>query len=285
MIITNPNNLPLPLVLAVTPDQDRGLDPSRLSVTDLINPPLMRKLRLEHWHEMEERVDDRAWLMLGQAFHDWIDKRTPGNSEIKIEMPYADLTLVGVIDLIQGVTIADYKVVSANSFLLGEKFEWEAQLNVYSYLANYIGIQITNLTIIAILRDWQLSKTYHDYQYPKSPLLEKQIRLWNYTDRESYISTRVMLHLSEDVPECAPSERWDRPDSWAVKVPNVQKARRVLSSFEEAEAWIRSSKEKKQFFIEHRPGARIRCRDYCAVRNFCPNNIYKEEGYGGACDD
>ena len=272
MKILNPNNLPDALVKAVTPE-DRAINPKRMSVTDLINPPLMRTLKHRHWHEMTENVEDRAWLMLGSAFHHWIQKKTGIGAEIKFETEWEGYTLVGVADLIDKSTIVDYKVTSAYSFLFGDKPEWEQQLNCYHWLA---GHKTTKLQIIAILRDWVESKTYSDPQYPKSAILVKDIPVWTADKQIDYIADRLKLHRDNPEAPCTPEEKWQKPEKWAVKIPNVYKAKRVLDSQKEAEEWaVKNFKGKYE--IEHRQGEDSRCRRYCGVAAFCPYNIYKEE--------
>lgn len=283
MYITNPNNLPDAIVQAVTPDQTRGLDPKRMSITDLINPPMMRYLRHKHWHEMSERVDDRVWLMLGMAFHEWIDNKTTSHSEIKLEHEMHGYTVVGVIDLMEGATIVDYKVTSVYSFLLGEKDEWVAQLNSYAWLLRqvggkahpqYAGIKANQLKIIAILRDWSYLKLVRDPEYPKSAILEKVLPLWSDADQDKYIQDRFALHMLATPPVCNSVDRWHKEDSWAVKNPAVQKARRVLPSEEGAKEWALKNM-KGEFKIEHRSGEDSRCKYYCGARKFCPDSIYK----------
>ena len=41
--------------------------PNRYSVTDLVNPPLMRYLREKHWNELEQDASDMLWMLLGKA--------------------------------------------------------------------------------------------------------------------------------------------------------------------------------------------------------------------------
>lgn len=279
MKILNANGLPQALVKAVTPDQGRGFDPQRISITDLINPPMMRYLRMKHWHEISVNVEDCAWLMLGQAFHYWIDMHSGDGSEteIKIETNVDGLTVVGVIDLLEGSVITDYKVTSVYSFLLGDKPEWEQQLNCYAWLAATKSLPVSGLQIVAVLRDWVQNKTYHNPDYPESPILVKEIPLWSEGAVDSFVRNRILLHKQNDgKTPCTPTDRWRKSDTWAVKIPNVKTAKRVLYSEEEAIEWGLYNIGKK-FHIEHRKGEDSRCKYYCPVRGFCPDNIYKED--------
>lgn len=280
MKITNPNNLPECLVRSVTPDPDKVIDPHRMSITDLINPPLIRYLKQQHAGEMEERVDDMVWLMLGTAFHSWVEKFSPDNAEVKIEYEFAGFTIVGIVDLIEGRTVCDYKVTSTYSFLLGEKPEWEAQLNCYAWLLAQRDQKIDGLKIIAILRDWQASKAKYDQNYPQSAIMQHTVKLWTPEKQEQYVQDRVEAHkrrLGCAPRPCTDAEKWYKGDTWAVKVPGVKTAKRVLETKEEAEKWAEEHLKVK-YEIEYRMGEYNRCKSYCPVRNFCPNNIYAD-GY------
>jgi hypothetical protein len=289
MIITNPNGLPQSIVDAVTPDQTRGLDPSRLSITDLINPPLMRILRQRHWHEMSETVDSRVWLLLGIAVHEFLDRHTPGASEVKFEIPINGFTLVGVIDLVDGSTIIDYKVTSVFSFLLGEKIEWEQQLNCYAYLLRKKAEQdaadftVSGLKIVAILKDHKPSLALRDHEYPQSAFYQKHIRLWSPEEQDQFIEDRVEIHRRAAmgvIEKCTDKEKYHKEDTYAVKVVGQVKAKRVLSSMAEAEQWIAEHQKDAKgkvlgpYDIEVRLGEDTRCMKFCAVRNFCEYNRY-----------
>lgn len=290
MIITNPYGLPQAFVDAVTPDQSRGLDPHRLSISDLINPPLMRLLRHRHWHEMTETADSRVWMLLGLAVHEYLDRRTPNSSEIKFEHKLNGYTVVGIIDLVEGTVIVDYKVTSVYSFLLGEKLEWEQQLNSYAYLLrakaerDAADLQITGLKIVAILRDHKPSLALRDRDYPQSAIYQKYIKLWTPEEQDAFIENRVAIHHQASmgvVQKCTNAEKYHKDDKYAVKVKGVAKAKRVLDSQEDAEAWIQQhlkdakGKPLGPYEIDLRLGEDTRCMRFCPVRNFCEDNRYR----------
>jgi hypothetical protein len=273
MKINNPNNLPEVLVRAAVGDYIRTGDPLRMSVTDLINPPLIRKLKLEHWDELEENVDDMAWSLFGKAFHSLMDKYAPEDAvtEYKIEHFFKPFTIVGQPDVHRGGILDDYKVTSVWSFAFG-KPEWEEQLNVYAWLLTMKSIQISELRIIAILRDWVKTKVMQ-HDYPISPFHVVQVPLWDINRQARYIGDRIKAHL--DPAECTPNEKWQREETYAVCSPSVKKARRVLSTEDEAIAWAVANM-KGPYEIKKRLGQRVRCVLYCPVRSFCQFN--KTEG-------
>ena len=42
---------------------------SDYSVTEIISPPRIQRLRKQHWEEMEQDVSDMLWALLGSALH------------------------------------------------------------------------------------------------------------------------------------------------------------------------------------------------------------------------
>lgn len=280
MKINNPRNLPEALVRAVSWATYKP-NPMRMSVTDLIGSPLARSLKHKFYDQIEADVEDMTWAMLGTAFHMLMDKHAPdsAHSEKKIEFVIGGYTLVGIPDVHQDGTLDDYKTTSVFSFKLGEKKDWERQLNVYTYmLAKGSDIEIKKLRIIAILRDWMKSKAKTDREYPKHPLIAVDIPMWPLEYTEMYIRDRLEIHKT--LAECTPEERWQRPTVYAVKKKGVKTSKRNLSTMEEAEAWmIKNTPEKdsKLYSIEVRPGEDTKCLDYCSVAKWCPCNIYNKE--------
>jgi hypothetical protein len=66
--ITNKHNVPETLVALATRDYySKGkVD---YSVTELISPPRVQRLRKKHVEEMEQDVSDMLWQLLGSALH------------------------------------------------------------------------------------------------------------------------------------------------------------------------------------------------------------------------
>ena len=282
MRVLNPNNLPEVLVRAVTGDYDRTPKENRMSVTDLINPPMIRHLKLKNWDRLEENVDDLAWSLFGKAFHDLMDRYAPDpyQSEYKLEYYVEPYTLVGQPDVHFGGVLDDYKVTSVFSFILGDKPEWESQLNVYAWLLGKHSIPINRIRIIAILRDWQKQKSMVEPDYPKSPFHVVDVPLWTPERAEEYIKERIRMH--QELLECTPEDKWQRETTWAVMKPAAKRATRVLDTRELAEAWVKDN--KGEFEIVERPGEKTRCRFYCGARGVCPYNDYnkgEEDGQVG----
>jgi len=272
MKTTNNFNLPATIFNAVS--EERELKPNRLSVTDLINPPLIRQLKIKHWDEIEEDASDKLWLLLGKAVHSVLEAGAIRNSlpEQKIEVEIGGFTVVGVPDLWDKEVISDYKITSVYSFLLGDKPEWEAQLNIYAFLFDYCGFVVNRLEINAILRDWQKSKVKDDY--PAIPFQQVNIPLWNKEKIEKYIKERVELH-SQEGTECSPMEKWERPTTYRVMKKNRKTAVRVFEDQQQADDLIKTDKD---YYLEIRKGSCVRCESYCLVRNYCPYRKPTKEG-------
>lgn len=271
MIVTNKYNLPSSIVKAVSinfpPREDR------ISVTDLINAPLIRYLKMKHWDELTEDASDKLWMLLGTSMHYILEQHSPEDAfqEERLTANINGITISGKSDLYQNGVITDWKVTSVFSFLLGNKPEWEAQLNVYAWLWRENGFPVEKLLINALLRDWQKSKIFKDSNYPEIPFIEVEIPLWSMEDIEEYIIGRINLHKQIPLAECTPEERWQRPTTYAVMKKGRESAVRVYDSMLEAETKIDNiAKDRSSHYIDVREGKRIRCEDYCIVNKFCP---------------
>ena len=266
MRLTNHYNLPEAMLNVM--GQFRKPQEKRISVTELVGAPLIRHLRMKHWEELEEDASELLWALLGQSVHYALEKGTPLDAiqEERLEAKFGDIVISGQSDLWHRNIIEDYKVTSTYAFLLGDKPDWERQLNVYGYLWARNGFDVTGLKIRAILRDWVKSKSLQDESYPKIPFVTVNIPLWPIEKTEAYIQERIRLHLAEPT-ECTPEEKWTRPTTYAVMKNGAKRASRVLDTQEESEKWMG---DQKGFSIVERPGKDIRCEDYCQVRAFCP---------------
>jgi len=269
--IFNPRGLPECVVAAAGGFSDYVPSPGRFGVLDLIGPPLIRKLRIEHWDDILVEVEDLTAMLLGSGFHLLMEKHSrDAIAEEKVELPYGEFVIAGKVDLRTKEVIQDFKVTSVWSFVFGDKPEWEAQLNVYRYMLwKKYGEVPDKLQVIAIFKDWVRSKSESASDYPAAPMMGLNIPVWSLEDAEKYIDDRMNTHLT--IKECTPFERWTRPTTYAVKKRGRKSALRVLNSLEEAQAWLEKNGGDS---IETRIGEDVRCKWYCPVRDFCP---YKKE--------
>ena len=89
-----------------------------------------------------------------------------------------------------------------------------------------------------------------------------------------YIKDRVYLHQlaghrarnGRALPECTAEERWERPSKFAVRKPGRKTALRVFDDLVQAQDL---AAQTPSGYVEHRPGASVRCEGYCPVAQFC----------------
>lgn len=255
------------------------------SVTQLISPPRIDLLRKKHWENMENDVSEEWFSLFGTAIHHVLDMgKLPG--QIAEERLYAELdgwSLSGAIDIQEptptGYRIIDYKVTTASQAMKAieqSKGEWEAQQNIYAWLVRKVkGIEVTELAICAIIRDWTRWRARSNPLYPNAAVKMIDIPLWSPQEQEDYIRSRIkehrtaemMIDIGSPIPECTLEERWASEDKWAYKKkPDAKRATKVLSSEAEADALV----NEKGGVVEFRPGSSMRCEEnFCRVADWC----------------
>jgi hypothetical protein len=276
MRYTNVLNLPGPVAEAVKyNDYDPG--ESDISVTSLIGPSLLHKLRKENEDNIVVDVADQIFSLTGKALHEVL--RRANLSGIAEQRLYAEVNgykISGQFDHlslhsdIDGLTcLEDYKETSVWSVLYGND-SWEPQLNVYNFLVSENGFPSPDkLKIIAFLRDHQKSKAKLDPQYPQFRVHPIEIPMWDRQKTLQFIEERLAVHF-EHPPTCTDKERWKKDDTFAVMKTGRKTALRVLNSRAEAETWMKVNQDKKPTHIEARTGGYVRCEGYCECATFCP---------------
>jgi hypothetical protein len=275
--ITNKHDVPLPLVtLASREYYSKGK--SQYSVTELMSPPRIRRLREQYDDAIEQDVSDMLWSMLGSALHVVMERgQTPGFiTEQRLFYEVDGVTISGAIDLqeetIFGVIITDYKFTSAWA-VMQEKQEWVQQLNVYRFLVEKVkGKKVVGLRICALVRDFSRHETKEGY--PKAPIEMVDLEVWPLEKTEAYIRERLEAHriskvdhdLGDELAPCSNEDRWMSETVFAVKREGRKTAIRVLKDEEEAKALA----EKEKGYVETRLGEPRRCTgNYCGVAQWC----------------
>jgi len=288
MKYTNKYNLPQSLVdviLGKTFDLTQA-DPNRIGVTTLINPPRQRLLTVKHWHELEEDVSNHIWRITGNAYHYILAKTNERNRliEKKIIRIVDGITIVGKLDIYDTGLIEDYKITSVWGIKLGNKKDWEEQLNCYAWLLRKSGFAVTGAFVNAILRDWSKSELKrYGKDYPPIPFARVKIKLWSFQKQEQFIRNRIAIYkAAKDLPEeklpvCSPEERWSKEAKWAVYKGNNKTASRVLDTPKQAKGWIKDQKESQTYKVTKRPAIDTKCMEYCLVNKFCS---YWKKNYG-----
>jgi len=282
MIISNKLNYPEQLVRACK-EHCYKPTPNFLRVTELIDAPLIKTLTMKHWDDITVDVDEFINSSLfGTAWHHFLSQYKIDSTIIdhRLSLDINGITISGELDIYypnKGL-IVDSKVTSAYAFVFG-RIEWEYQLNLYAYLMRRYNYPVNGLEIHAYLRDWSRYEAMknRNKDYPDRRFYRVDIPLWTLEKQEQYIQERLGIHLNNRNVECLPHERWEKPTTFAVKKKGVKKARRVLSTSEEAQKYIKEKSLTKQYkngiiHIEERKGGNIRCSSWCICRNFCPFN-------------
>jgi len=282
MKLTNKFNLPQTVLNVIArPQYSKGK--ANMSVTELLNSPRIVQLKRKHWNDLEEDAADMVWSIFGTAIHNVLEHGKGENHivEERIHALVDGLNISGAIDLQEieedGIIVSDYKTTSAWA-VMNEKQDWHSQLNSYAFLVEYAKkVKVKKLQIIAIVRDWSRREASTKEGYPQAPIVTIDIPLWSMETRTNYVLARIKLHgealfemeTDGEMPECTDSEMWAKPEAFAVKKEGGVRAKSVHKTRDEAEI----SMPAKGYFIEHRPGARTRCENFCQVNGFC--NQYK----------
>jgi len=280
MKLTNKYNLPQTFVNVLNrPTYTKGK--AHLSATEIITSPRIVQLKKIHWDNLEEDVADKVWAIFGTAIHAVLELGKDDHHiiEQRLHANVDGWDISGAIDLQRveddGIIVADYKTTGAWA-VMNEKSDWEQQLNIYAWLVEKVKkVPVKKVEIIAIIRDWSRRDAQVKEGYPEAPIKVIDVPLWTFAQRENFIKERIQLHsnalfaaeTSDDLPQCSPSEMWEKPAFWAVRKVGNKRATTVLDTEDKALAKIEEL--GKGYEIEFRPGERTRCANFCQVRDFC----------------
>lgn len=270
MKITNRNNLPAPLVSAVSVVREPR--PGQISVTELISPPQIRALTNTYWDSISEDASDRIWATMGSLMHVLLASHGQiehHQTEQTLSTTIDGYTVTGTFDLYEEAgTLFDYKFCSVYTTMRGVSREWEQQLNLYAELLRRSGVTVERLQIVCIYRDWSKNKVF-EWSYPKSQVQTFNVPLWSSERATAFMNERLHLHLAAEegeIAECSASERWERPTKYALMKRGQKKA---VKLFDDKRAAGRAV-TKSEHYVEDRPGMSVRCESYCRVSAFCP---------------
>ena len=289
MKLTNKFNIPQTIVNVLQrPTYNKGK--AHLSVTQLINSPKIVALTSKYDDEIEQDAAGMVWSLFGSAIHNILEHGKDHNHvvEQRIHAEIDGWNVSGAVDLQivnnNGITIKDWKTTSVWA-VMNEKIEWEYQLNIYAWLVEKTkNVPVTDLGIVAILRDWKEREVGTKESYPEAPIKELPITLWTMEEREEFIKARISAHSECDfaletngsLPDCTKEEMWEKPAVWAVKKTGNKRAHSLYDTPEKAMSAVAELGDA--YDIEHRPGERTRCESYCAVNQWCKQyQDYKEQ--------
>ena len=277
MIITNKQGLPAPLVALLARDfYTKGA--SQYSVTELMSPPKIRRMREQYDEEMEVDATKLIASQLGTFMHARLEKKSVEGytNEERIFHSIDGITISGAVDLQEhtddGIVIIDYKFVKAWS-VMKSKDDWVTQLNIYKWLVETVKKQkVCGLKICAIIKDYTAHSTQENY--PEAEAVMIDIPMWDSVTTETYVRKRLEMHraakqaqeFGEDLEPCTDEDRWMSETIYAVKREGRKTAIRVFKTIEEANELA----EKEKGYVEERKGEPRRCiGDFCGVSKWC----------------
>lgn len=260
---------------------DAPTDEKEIPCSRLIGPTRITILSKRHSDEIVKDVSEEIWSLLGQSVHYILGKQETANvtTEHRIKVPLNGYVVTGKPDYFDHSIghLKDFKVTSAYKVVFGKKDgfkSWTEQLNVYAWLLRKTGKKVRNISIVAILRDWQEREAKRSEDYPNIQIQEIPIELWSIEFQEEFISQRLEALtnaeglIDEELPVCTPDERWMTPTTYAVYKNGNKRAARVLKT--RAEAYDYTIKEHiTNGRVEERLGEDRRCEQYCSVSSFC----------------
>jgi hypothetical protein len=270
-MLTNKLRLPEPIVRAISNDSytKRGAD---YSVTELLSPPQLVRLRNKHSAEIVEDASDRIWSLLGQAVHTVIERASDSTdtlSEVTLLTDFEGTTIKGTFDhlTISSGELCDFKVTTVWKVLnntLPE--EWEQQANIYRWMLHREkNVTVNGMAIIAILRDWSKREADRRQDYPQAQAVRLEVPVWPLKVTEAFVRSRINLHKTEPVVGCSDEDIWAKPSKWAVMQRGRKTAVRLYDSADEAGLAV----VRADYYVEYRPGIATRCESYCPVAQFC----------------
>ena len=277
MKITNKQGLPAPLVALLARDfYTKGA--SQYSVTELMSPPKIRRMREQYDEEMEVDATKLIASQLGTFMHARLEKKSVEGytNEERIFHSIDGITISGAVDLQEhtddGIVIIDYKFVKAWS-VMKSKDDWVTQLNIYKWLVETVKKQkVCGLKICAIIKDYTPHSTQENY--PEAGAVMIDISMWDSGTTETYVRKRLEMHraakqaqeFGEDLEPCTDEDRWMSETIYAVKREGRKTAIRVFKTIEEANELA----EKEKGYVEERKGEPRRCiGDFCGVSKWC----------------
>lgn len=257
------------------------------TATELIAPPRQIQLIKKHKEEITEDVSNLIYVLMGKLGHGILEKAASkfekGSYEVEkryfapVVIEDARYTISAQIDLFSFTDkcLSDYKFTSVHSIKNGVKEEYTQQLNIQAAIMRENGIEVKKAQIVAILRDWSKMEyarelaRFPETNYPSSQCVLLEVPLWGKEVQDQFIMDRIKLHAgaSKKLPECTKEERWARDDSYAVMKEGAKRAHSLHESEEAAKLILTDL--GKHYSIVKRPGASIRCENYCRASDFC----------------
>lgn len=304
MIITNKHNLPDWYITTVQKQIAHHDSKADYSVTELLEPPRISRLKEQYKDEIREDAIDLTYAIFGSAVHNLFESINDDDRYLteerffaNIDLPNSDserpVTFSGQIDVYDKAeqTLWDIKVGTSAEVMKANKYndvrhERVEQLNVYAWLLHIHNYPVKHIKNLFLVRDHrpmeQLQKAKDGYT---DKIYIHEQNLWPIEVQKSFILNRIVIHegSKQNLPYCTPEEQWRRDDKLAIMSKFQKKAHKLVDTPEQSIEWIEKNKWKRdskgkitgtqnwygKTWIEDRPGKVARCEDYCSVKPFC----------------
>ena len=282
MKFTNKFNLP-PRVIRVINGNYKYKPPelNRLSVTDLIDDPLVRVLYINHHDLIVRDYSDMLTMVQGTALHDRYEMVATDDEDVenKLEDIILDangnviMVVVGKADSYFDETILDVKQTGC----YGPKYriyKWTKQLNVYGWQIRRRMKEVKKLLIDVWYRDWKQNKVYYK-DYPPIPFEIIELSLWPFEKQDEYVRRQVNLHVwftVQDSPKqygipCSDKQRGIRWEAYKGKNKTPSK---TGDTKEEVEKFTKNYRGANPFTFFIKQSEPVFCNLYCKSRSICP---------------
>lgn len=253
-----------------------------ISVTTLLKPMQAVVLEDAFADQITEDVAERVWSLYGQIVHTILERANRSDdivTERRLFMEIDGVRISGSMDSfeVSGGVCRDFKFTTAYKFKNGlVDPEWEKQQNAYAQLLRANNFPVSKLEIVGLLRDHSKLEARRDAAYPQLPVSLMPIPLWPEEKTMAFLRGRVAEYkankkaFAENRPltPCTPEERWARPDVYAVMKEGRKTAVRLHDDAMSAQR--HASELGANHSVVKRPGESVRCENYCAVKDFCP---------------
>jgi hypothetical protein len=267
--------------------------PDVLSVTTLGDSARVVELRRRHGKDFIRDVADSMDLIDGMLVHLLLEQGglEAGETIVEERIYFKVLSrsrrewiVTGAPDsvaVLKGAEkLSDWKRCKVQALMPKSRQvgSWTAQTNVYAaILERTMALPfgtIKDLEIVAWAKDHSKKKAREarSNDYPAHAVTRIPIKRWDQVTTHRYLLDRLEAHEEArygELPQCLPSERWQDPLGWAVKLQGNKKATHVFSSLFEAEEY-RDKMAPKIYEIEERLSEPTRCLDWCPALPFCP---------------
>jgi hypothetical protein len=235
-------------------------------------------------------VMDEFYSFLGSVAHQVLEEAwhesMGGIVEERLYMAVHGEVLSGKMDRYVDGAIRDYKNTSVYKVMKGEYNEWSTQQNIYAHLCRKNGHPVTEIQIIALIRDFTEGQSFKK-NYPSCAVKVIPIRVWDEAEAEGWIFNRILsiqlatqLNDSEltAVHPCSNEERWKNYKGTAVMKIGGKKASFLAKpeDYTQEEAmtacksyWEMKDLDDTEYEIQVRWSEPKRCLKWCTAATVC----------------